>query len=164
MDMPARWLELERMLWFWFEEITPGILSRYDPQAKDGDWQKLVLRLRSDERLRRTRIEAAISRALRTRQPPQGLSRKDAFYFGRRILCAVDHLETCWWMNSEKSPFGDIPKRWSDQSALRWLLIDLWNRRFDHWLKLHAIAKHGSFPFYGIHPGEEGYPTGWPLY
>ena len=36
-----------------------------------------------------------------------------------------------------------------------WALTELWERRFDSWLKLLTLEWTGPFPFYGIEPAPE---------
>ncbi len=56
------------------------------------------------------------------------------------------------------SPFDEVPKTFTDERLIEWLLIDLWVRRFDHWLKLNAITLYGPFSFYGVGPADPATP------
>jgi hypothetical protein len=76
-----------------------------------------------------------------------------------RIQCALDFLGMVFPPQASTSPFSEIPRAWSDARVIEWLLIDLWVRRFDHWLKLDAIGVHGPYPFYGMEPADPSNQT-----
>ncbi len=153
MEMPERWLEISFVLQDWYRKIMPGPLS-WMPKSKCGDWQEVTRVYWKAECECRQSVTDMLLCSAREMKPPATLSKLEAHFVGLRIRCAIDFLGMLWPGDAKTSPFQDLSKRWSDQKAIQWLLVDLWHRRFDHWMKLHAIRIHGPFPFYGIEQEE----------
>jgi hypothetical protein len=81
------------------------------------------------------------------------------YYLAFRIQCALDFIGLIFPPQSMSCPFSEIPRRWTNEQMIEWLLIDLWVRRFDQWIKLNAIRLFGPFPFYGLEPADPMTPT-----
>lgn len=152
MESPRRWNEIAYILGGWFKVIIPGPLERYSPTSANEDWTEMTRIYWKEERERRAAVDELMICAAREMKPPENISPKDAHYALLRLQCALDFLGTAWPEESAESPFGELRASWSDSKAIRWLLIDLWRQRYDHWLKLNAIGKYGPFSFYGIEP------------
>lgn len=72
-----------------------------------------------------------------------------------RLQCACDFLGQMFPPLSKDDPCREMRDGWSPQSAVAWMLTELWERRSDHWLKLVALEWAGPFPFYGIESAPE---------
>ena len=67
-----------------------------------------------------------------------------------RLQCACDFLGQMFPPMSKDDPCAEMRNQWSVERACVWILTELWERRFDSWLKLVAMEWIGPFPFYGI--------------
>ena len=65
-----------------------------------------------------------------------------------RLQCATDFLGQMFPPLCKASPVMEMD--WTPETTMVWLLTELWERRFDSWLKLVALEYVGQFPFYGI--------------
>lgn len=118
------------------------------------DWVTLTERYFAEELLARYEVDSAARLLAQENRFPTGLSTTARYYLAVRIYCAIDFLGQLYPVDDSPSPFDVLPPGWSHQRAVEWLLVDLWIRRHDHWLKLNAIGVCGPFPFYGIFPAE----------
>ena len=117
-------------------------------------WEALTRHYFAEE-LRSRREVDELARCIARRKPIAASASPDRrYYLILRIQCAQDFLGMVFPPQSEWSPFADAPPLKSEAERIEWLLIDLWTRRFDHWLKLTAISLAGPFAFYGIHPAD----------
>ena len=117
-------------------------------------WEALTRHYFAEElRLRREVDELA--RCIARRKPVAPSASADPrYYLILRIQCAQDFLGMVFPPQSAWSPFKNAPPQHNEAERIEWLLIDLWTRRFDHWLKLTAISLAGPFAFYGIDPAD----------
>lgn len=69
-----------------------------------------------------------------------------------RMQCANDFAGQVFLPQSAEDPFGPPPDHWTEGDLMSWLLVDLWNRKADSYLKLVALELASRFPFYGIDP------------
>jgi len=127
---------------------SPGIRHRLNPA--DGGWESLTRLYFAEELFCRVEVDKLARQTARHGVLPDDISPLVRFYFLFRLECAKDFVGMLFPPEAEVSPFPDVPADWSDQQALEWLLIDLWVRRHDHWLKLNAIGARGPFAFYGL--------------
>lgn len=118
-------------------------------------WENLTLHLYREEETMRSELDAVARHIAEFQELPTRTTSVGRFYLGFRIQCALDSLGI-FHPPDKASPVNDLPNDWSEQKAIEWLLIDLWARRGDHWLKLCAIGLVGPFPFYGVQRSEEG--------
>jgi hypothetical protein len=79
----------------------------------------------------------------------------DAVWLLMRCQCGCDFLGQMFPMLAKDGPCPEMDPDWSPEKALAWVLTELWERRFDTWLKLTAIEWVGPFPFYGTNPAPE---------
>jgi hypothetical protein len=154
MESPNRWTALGDRLQHIAEssvrEFTerPSYLS-----VQPATWEALTRHYFAEELSLRDSVDSA-ARVVATGRVPGNISNDTRYYLLLRIQCAQDFLGMAFPPQSAGSPFPDVPESWSDREAIEWLLIDLWVRRFDHWLKLTAISLAGPFAFYGIDPAD----------
>lgn len=128
------------------------VAAFYQPEGET--WEEMTRWLFAQEEKCRADIDH-ISRLLATTlQLPTPLSPKERFYLGYRMMCALDFLGMAFPPEAKHSPLGEVPESWTDSKAIEWLLVDLWRRRCDHWLKLSAIGARGPFAFYGLTPAQ----------
>lgn len=117
-------------------------------------WEALTRHYFAEELRLRLEVDE-LARCVARRKPvAASVSADPRYYLILRIQCAQDFLGMVFPPQSTWSPFADAPPGKSEARRLEWLLIDLWNRRFDHWLKLTAISLAGPFAFYGIDPAD----------
>jgi hypothetical protein len=72
-----------------------------------------------------------------------------------RCQCASDFLGQMFPPLAKSGPCVEVAEGWTPDTALEWVLTELWERRADTWLKLVAMEWAGPFPFYGIEPAPE---------
>lgn len=158
MDCPARWESigqiLERIL---YEMLLTGG-GRHDMRHVEATWEALTRFHFAQERKLRSEIDTLARSIAKQQRPPEKSSPAVRYYLALRLSCAMDFLGMVFPPQVGASPFGEIRADWSDQRVIEWLLIDLWVRRFDHWLKLDAISAMGPFAFYGLEPADPTIP------
>lgn len=157
MDSPNRWEHLGRHLQAVAESTLFRSTDRHDlTRVKPPTWEGLVRHYFKEELSARAETDAAIRNYVAAGdEVPLSVSTAARYYLMIRIQCAHDFLGMVFPPQSAQSPFGDDPDNsWTDRELIEWLLIDLWVRRFDHWLKLTAISLMGPFAFYGIGPAD----------
>ena len=161
MDTPNRWSDIIGRLGEWFTEIasSPGEPYLLDSQA--GTWDSLVRFYFPEEQASRKEIEEYLRGIFSGDRIPTlwKLSSRGKYFLCARIECALDFSGMAFPPQSSESPFGDLPQDWSDSKVIEWLLVDLWDRRYDHWLKICAIQLYGPFPLYGIEPADPNVPS-----
>jgi hypothetical protein len=150
MDAPQRWEKLGWTLNDWGLELVRRGGEKFHLQPVEKTWESLALFLFSAEQSSRKEVDAVIQFAARNMRLQDSISPKARFFLGYRIMCAHDFFGMAFPPESQKSPIPDVPASWSDAQIIQWLLVDLWQRRHDHWIKLSAIGLVGPFGFYGI--------------
>jgi|GEM_PF-2222682 len=161
MDAPDRWEQLGRDLQSvaestLFQSTDLHLLSRGRPST----WEELVRHYFKEELSSRAETDSAVRNHVAVGcEVPSSFSRAARYYLMLRIQCAHDFLGIVFPPQSQRSPFGSPGPNFTDRELIEWLLIDLWERRFDHWLKLTAIGVAGPFAFYGIDPASTEPPT-----
>jgi hypothetical protein len=149
------WDEIGRYLGDAKLEVLRGIRERptYVDVQRQG-WEALIRHYFAEELQLRPEVDE-LAHALAQRKPiAVSVSTEPRYYLILRIQCAQDFLGMAFPPSSTWSPFADVPPGESEARKIEWLLVDLWNRRFDHWLKLTAISVSGPFAFYGIDPAD----------
>jgi len=152
MDAPDRWEQLGRDL----QSVAESILFQSTDfpnlsRERPSTWEGLVRHSFNEELSSRAETDSAVRNHVALgREVPSSVSTVARYYLMLRIQCAHDFLGMAFPPQSSFSPFPDAAQELSDRELIEWLLIDLWVRRFDHWLKLTAIGVTGPFAFYGI--------------
>jgi hypothetical protein len=149
LEMPRRWDELGYQLEGLLNSLFDPKKERYDLSKAAHGLEALTQHLFGEELLFRIEVDRAARHSAAHGCVPETLSATGRFYLGYRLMCALDFLGMVFPPQAQVSPFSDLPKQWTQQQAIEWLLVDLWTRRFDHWLKLNALGVTGPFPFYG---------------
>ena len=144
----CRWVKLGSVLERWLLEISRRHKETHVPKPAISQWETLAWSFLKEERSLRENIDTLVRKACSRSKLPGNLSKTGAFYFSARIFSAMDFFGQVFPLKSEASPFGDVPAHWTDQQALEWLLIDLWQCRADQWLKLHALKLTNPFAFF----------------
>jgi hypothetical protein len=117
-------------------------------------WEALTRHYFAEELRLRPEVDE-LARCIARRKPVvASVSPDPRYYLILRIQCAQDFLGMVFPPQSTWSPFADAPPVRGEADRIEWLLIDLWTRRFDHWLKLTAISLAGPFAFYGLDPAD----------
>lgn len=154
MDCPPRWEQIGQTL----DQFTHALLripaGRHDMSAVGSDWTDLTRHYFAEESNVRSEVDKAARHMAKRKEPPHNLTAAARYYLSLRVGCALDFLGMVFPPKSADAPFGDVPSDWSDERLIEWLLIDLWTRRFDTWLKLDAISAMGPFAFYGLEPAD----------
>ena|ERR1700694_3840206 len=132
-----------------FSDSKKHDLSRVTPT-----WEDLTRHYFAQESQLRPKIDSAARHMAKHKTPPNKLPADVRYYLGLRFGCAMDFLGMIFPPQAAAAPFDDISPDWSDERLIEWLLIDLWVRRFDHWLKPDAISVMGPFAFYGLKPAD----------
>ncbi len=132
------------------ERVIFDFEGRYEAPEVITEWTALTRFYFAEEDKYRKEVDEAIEEILSTNLVPKNLSAPVRFYLCNRIECACDFLGMIQPPLAERSPINEVPGNWTIQDTARWLLKDLWTRRFDHWLKLSAIGSMGPFAFYGL--------------
>lgn len=149
MDAPERWErianDLQGMMMVLYS-VNPG---KHD-MGSAKNWEELTRHQFAAEAACRAEVDAAARFVVEHHSLPTDISATGRYFLGLRVGCAGDFLGMVFPPQATESPFGEIPEDWSDADILRWLLVDLWTRRFDTWIKLSAIAVMGPFAFYGL--------------
>lgn len=153
MDTPRRWNNIGEHLESLGFTIVQGATRR--PRIYDIEPQtfEAIVRyafpaeaaLRDDVDTAARSIAAGTLRGLK-------ISHDACYFLLLRIQCAKDFLGLAFPPQASDSPFAEAPGAWSDARLIEWLLVDLWRRRCDLWLKLCALDQAGPFPFYGLTP------------
>lgn len=157
MEAPEMWEAAGQRLFDLIPEtILPGLPYLHSwPANTKGEFEELTRFLYADARQCRAQLDLEAPRVA-ARRSVAPLSDPRAIYFlFLRIQCACDFVGQLFPPESAKQPFSDPPSDWDMTKLCRWLLVDLWNRRSDHWLKLVALELTGPFPFYGIEPAPD---------
>lgn len=150
MDAPQRWEKIGWQLHHWSIDLLERGGEKFQLSPAEKTWESLALFLFSEEQSSRKEVEAVIRFAARNMRLQDAVSSKARFFLGYRIQCAHDFIGMAFPPEAQKSPFTDPPHTWSDAQLVEWLLINLWQRRHDHWVKLSAIGVYGPFGFYGV--------------
>lgn len=150
MDCPERWELIGGVLQSAQGHLLEPARRAAKETDQEGSWTALARRLFAQEEETRAEVEAAVRHFAANGFFPGQLSDAGCYQMALRISCALDFLGMVFPPLSQRSPFGEAP--WELGAMIEWLLIDLWTRRFDHWLKLDAIAVCGPFAHYGIGP------------
>jgi len=156
MNSPNRWNAVGDRLNDRLYDLVGACQRACSSLLEEMEWPDLTRRYFAEDMLSRPALERAARHVAAQNRVPAGLSEMESFLLGLRIHCALDFLGMVFPPLAQASPFGDVPPDWSDEALCEWLLIDLWNRRFDHWLKLDAVGSRGPFPFYGLEPVDRG--------
>lgn len=154
MDAPDRWEDLGNRLQDVLVLLSRAPAGKHDLRPEDETWESLARFFFADEFLNRPSVDRAVKQLARGVSPD--ISPAVRYYLSIRIQCALDFTGMIFPPLADASPVGEITSDWSDQKTIEWLLIDLWNRRYDHWLKLNAIGVRGPFPFYGLEKAPDG--------
>jgi len=158
MDCPANWQAVENAL-----QNTKGILLTPRVAAAldliRGEVQKLGFEkglrcLCELERKERSQVNLA-ARKLAMGSGQLDMPELHALWLVIRCENAGDFLGQMFPPLAKSGPCGGLQPPWTRESALSWMLTELWERRFDTWLKLVALSWCGPFPFYGIDPVPE---------
>jgi hypothetical protein len=80
-----------------------------------------------------------------------------AYFLWQRLTCAADFCAQLCVEDTQGRIVALAPEdnECSDAQLLRHLLIEMWARRHDHWLKLVALAVALDRPFYGLEPATD---------
>ena len=154
MDTPEYWSRQGNWLQELLMETIQSSRERHDIGAHIKDWTAMTEHYFAEEFLFRSEVDKAVDEATAHGRLPKAISPAARYYLCIRIQAALDFLGMIHPPLAKSAPFGDIPDDWAAVDAARWLLKDLWIRRFDHWLKLTAIGNMGPFAFYGIDPAD----------
>lgn len=152
MDSPKRWEKICDWLNARHFEAM-GRVSRRPYELQDG-WEKVTVRLFEIEQQTALEADSAARFAATRGDLPDELSSDAALLLVIRCQCAMDFLGMLFPPQSLSSPLREVPSGWSDAQVKAWLLVDLWQRRHDHWLKLYSLGACGPFPFYGLTPAD----------
>ncbi|MDD2763465.1 MAG: hypothetical protein PHE83_05765 [Opitutaceae bacterium] len=158
MDAPQRWDAIGWRLQAWLVDLLQRDGEKHAIAAAENTWESMTLFLFPDEQASREEVDQLVRDAVRLGRLPPTISPRARYYLGYRIQCALDFEGMLFPPLSKGSPFGELRRAWSDGQLIEWLLIDLWARRHDHWLKLNAIGVLGPFAFYGVGPTDPSQP------
>ena len=152
MDAPTRWDEIGWIL----QDTSLKIIADatgvgFDLRAYT-DMESLTKQLFAMEAATRVRVTEACLKIAASPRSRHSLPKPLAYLVCRRAHCALDFTGMIFPETSLTSPIGEIPEHWTDEKVIRWLLTDLWERRFDHYLKLTAHWILTPFAWYGINP------------
>jgi hypothetical protein len=159
MDSPDRWEHVGRYL----QSVAESTLFRSTDRQEftrglPPTWEELVRHYFKEEAAYRGETDRVVRTFVaREHEVPISLPPVVRYHLLIRIQCAHDFLGMVFPPLSDLSPFGPPSGHFSNAEVIEWLLLDLWQRRFDHWLKLTAISLRGPFAFYGIDSA-----TDWP--
>jgi len=143
----------------WNQSLMVLDLPKHDLNPSEQTWDGLTRFFFKDESECRDEVDELARHFARFDCAPDTVSSRGRFYLMTRCLCAHDFTGMLFPPQADASPFGAPPKGYSTNRLAEWLLIDLWHRRFDHWLKLTAIGYYGPFPLYGLTPADPAQPT-----
>lgn len=159
MDCPPRWELIVQHLERAMRELVCGRSGTHNLMDVKPTWDELTRHYFAEEFLYRPSVDAAARHIAKHGVAPPDISSESVWYLAFRLHCALDFVGMIYPPQASSAPFSDIPKSWTEQRVIEWLLIDLWIRRFDHWLKLQAIGHFGPFAFYGIEPANPAVPS-----
>ena len=154
MDCTPRWEKICDLLEDALHELMFRRSEKHDLREVKPTWDELTRQYFAEELLSRPAVDSAARHLAKLGVAPANLPPDVRWYLGFRIQCAHDFLGMIFPPQSLASPLTEIPQHWTDEKVIDWLLVDLWFRRFDHWLKLEAIGALGPFAFYGIDPAD----------
>jgi hypothetical protein len=154
MDCPPRWEKIGDGLQEALRELIFRGSQKHDLMSVKPTWDELTRHYFAEELLFRPAVDSAARHIAKHGVAPREILPDARWYLGFRIQCALDFLGMIFPPQASDAPFREIPKAWSDEQVVEWLLVDLWVRRYDHWLKLNAIGHFGPFSFYGIEPAD----------
>lgn len=157
MGIPQRWDKMGYSLESRLHELIGYMTER--PFETDEGWENLTRQFFALHQDTKLEADDAARHLSEKGVFPETLSSGVAYILIQRIQCALDFLGMAFPPKSDRSPFGEVPPSWRDGSLIEWLLIDLWERRHDNWLKLVAIELCGPFPFYGLEPADPNVPA-----
>jgi hypothetical protein len=154
MDSPDRWEQVGQYLQIVAGKLLSRSTERYDySSAEPPTWEGLVRYYFEEEAKSRTETDRVIREFVATkREVLDSLSPAARYYLLLRMQCAHDFLGMAFPPDSDKSPFEASGQDFADPALIEWLLIDLWYRRYDHWLKLTAIGIRGPLRFTELNP------------
>ncbi len=159
MDSPARWDRIECLLQDALAELALRRADKHNLMEVKPTWDDLTRHYFAEEFLFRLEVDSASRHVATHAIAPHELSSAVRWYLLFRIQCALDFLGMIFPPQASACPFSEIPRSWSDERVVEWLLVDLWVRRFDHWLKLTAIGHRGPFAFDGLEPANPAVPA-----
>jgi hypothetical protein len=139
-------------------ELTQLVLplEQFDPTYGLKDWDQLVISYYRDNESLKDRVDQLVGYLVIPKSLPEDVTGREKFYLLQRILCARDFMAAMFPPGREgKSPIAGLSPGQSPAEVIWWMLHDLWDHRFDHWLKLAAMATLGLFPLYGLVPQPE---------
>lgn len=154
MDCPARWERTGQILDHLSHQLLHVDAGRHDLSLHASTWDELTRHYFAEESKLRPQVDEAARELARTKQAPDAIVASTRYYLALRLMCALDFLGMVFPPKAQDAPFGDVPKNWTDEQVIGWLLVDLWTRRFDTWLKLDAMSAMGPFRFYGLEPAD----------
>jgi hypothetical protein len=152
MDCPPRWERIGDCLQEALRELIFRESKKHDLRSVAPTWHDLARHYFAEELAFRPAVDSAARHLAKHGVAPQGLIPDSRYYLCFRIQCALDFIGMIFPPQASVCPFSELPQSWSDNQVIEWLLVDLWVRRFDHWLKLSAIGHFGPFAFYGLEP------------
>jgi hypothetical protein len=154
MDAPKHWDDVNMAIMRWNQSLLLNGLAKHDLKPEPETWEGLTRFFFDDESECRDEVDDLVRYFAKHDRAPESVTTRARFYFMARCLCAHDFTGMLFPTDAETSPFSAPPKGFSTNRLAEWVLIDLWHRRFDHWLKLSAIGYYGAFPFYGLTPAD----------
>lgn len=154
MDSPPRWEQIGQTLDQLSHALVLSNVGRHDMSSVGGTWEALTRHYFAEEAKLRSKVDAAAREMAQMGERPNAIRAEVRYYLALRFMCALDFLGMVFPPQAQNAPFGEVPADWSDERVIEWLLVDLWVRRSDTWLKLDAISAMGPFPFYGLEPAD----------
>lgn len=154
-------LGMSRNGWGDFEDFITGEMQQPDKLmrlhlaalAAEGVLP-LLRHLFSEEKEYRARVDDYARR----RAAGEEIDQADAFvlwWYRQRVMCAADTLGILWDTPvGKKRLLPSPPRLWTMAEVRQWALLSLWQRRYDHWLKLCAINYAHGLPLYGLEPAD----------
>lgn len=118
-----------------------------------GEWKTLpglLELLFHQEQLHRSAVDSLARQFSQTGSTPEAEDWDD-YFLGQRLLNACDFLAQI--MHEDSQGCSLIPQpdsAYTDVRLIEWLLTAMWQRRYDHWLKMVAMSVALDRPLYGL--------------
>ena len=150
MDCSKRWDEAGNYMNVLLLQIIPRLES-VSFQNDGDDFETTVEKLFAAEDRLREKTDGLLLNVFSGGDALDRACPESLYMVSLRIQAAMDFLGQLFLPYSKNDPFSDpLPEEWADMEMMRWLLVDLWHRRADHWMKLVAMALRTPFAFYGL--------------
>ena len=149
MDGSKKMTNVEKAMGSFIFRSMPMMLP--DPSIYSvSDIEDCIENLFHYESDRRERVDNLASHVSKTGQFPANVCFGDGYLLYLRMSAALDFLGKVYPPVASRSPFDHDFEDWEEVELFEWLIVDLWHRHADSFLKLVALECSSRFPFYGL--------------